>query len=60
MTAEILAAGRMAIEPLDMAVIVLYLVIIVGIGCWVGLRRRKGDADRSYFLAGGTLTLPVI
>ncbi len=60
MTAEILAAGRMAIEPLDMAVIVLYLVIIVGIGCWVGLRRRKGDVDRSYFLAGGTLTWPVI
>ncbi|MEN6427050.1 MAG: sodium/solute symporter [Phycisphaerales bacterium] len=60
MTAGILAAGRMAIEPLDMAVIVLYLVVIVGIGCWVGLRRRKGEADRSYFLAGGTLTWPVI
>jgi len=60
MTAGILAAGRMAIEPLDLAVIVLYLVIIVGLGCWVGLRRRKGEADRSYFLAGGTLTWPVI
>jgi solute:Na+ symporter, SSS family len=60
MTEGILAAGRMAIEPLDLAVIVLYLVMIVGLGCWVGLRRRKGDADRSYFLAGGTLTWPII
>ncbi len=60
MTAGILAAGRMAIERIDVAVIILYLVVIVGLGCWVGLRRRKGDADRSYFLAGGTLTWPVI
>lgn len=60
MTAGMLAAGRMAIGSLDLAVIVLYLVIIVGIGCWVGLRRRKDDADRSYFLAGGTLTWPII
>ncbi len=60
MTAGMLAAGRMAIGALDLAVIVLYLVIIVGIGCWVGLRRRKGEVDRSYFLAGGTLTWPII
>jgi len=52
--------GRMAIAPLDLAVIVVYLVGIVGMGCWVGLRRRKGEVDRSYFLAGGTLTWPVI
>jgi len=60
MTEGVLAAGRMAIGSLDLAVIVLYLVVIVGLGCWVGLRRRKGDVDRSYFLAGGTLTWPVI
>lgn len=59
MTTGILAQ-RMAIEAIDLAVIVLYLVVIVGLGCWVGLRRRKGDVDRSYFLAGGTLTWPVI
>jgi len=50
----------MAIGSLDLAVIVLYLVVIVGLGCWVGLRRRKGEVDRSYFLAGGTLTWPII
>ncbi len=60
MTASVLAAGRMAIGPVDLAVIIIYLVAIVGLGCWVGLRRRKGDEDRSYFLAGGTLTWPVI
>ncbi len=60
MTAGILAAGRMAIGTADLAVIVLYLVVIVGLGCWVGLRRRKGEVGRSYFLAGGTLTWPII
>ncbi|MBM4027668.1 MAG: sodium/solute symporter [Planctomycetes bacterium] len=60
MTAGILAAGRMAIGPIDLAVIILYLVVIVGLGCWVGLRRRKGEEGRGYFLAGGTLTWPVI
>ncbi len=60
MTASVLAAGRMAIGPVDLAVIVLYLVVIVGLGCWVGLRRRKGEVDRGYFLAGGTLTWPFI
>ncbi len=60
MTASVLAAGKMAIGPVDLVVIILYLVAIVGMGCWVGLRRRKGQEDRSYFLAGGTLTWPVI
>jgi SSS family solute:Na+ symporter len=55
MTAGILAAGKMAIGPIDLGVIVLYLVLIVGIGCWVGLRRRKGETGKNYFLAGGTL-----
>jgi SSS family solute:Na+ symporter len=60
MTAGILAAGKMAIGPVDLGVIVLYLVVIVGIGCWVGLRRRKGETGKNYFLAGGTLTWPFI
>jgi SSS family solute:Na+ symporter len=60
MTAGILAAGKMAIGPIDFGVIVLYLVLIVGIGCWVGLRRRKGETGKNYFLAGGTLTWPII
>ena len=60
MTAGILAAGRMAIGNVDLAVIVLYLVVIVGLGCWVGLRPPEGRSGPSYFLAGGTLTWPLI
>ena len=60
MTASVLAAGKMAVGPIDLTVIIVYLVAIVGIGCWVGLRRRKGEVGRSYFLAGGTLTWPII
>jgi len=61
MTGSLLAAGRMAIGPVDLTVIIVYLLVIVGLGCWVGLRRRREGAEgRSYFLAGGTLTWPFI
>ncbi len=49
------------IGPIDLAIILAYLVGIVGLGCWVGLRRHKDQGSgRDYFLAGGTLTWPVI
>jgi len=49
------------IDTPDVVIIVLYLLAIVGLGCWVGLRhRRRGGEGRDYFLAGGTLTWPVI
>ncbi len=49
------------IESLDIAVIVVYLVGIVGLGCWVGLRRHQGrGSGKDYFLAGGSLTWPII
>jgi SSS family solute:Na+ symporter len=49
------------IGSLDLAIIVVYLVGIVGLGCWVGLRRHKNQGSgKDYFLAGGTLTWPVI
>ncbi|MBM4087825.1 MAG: sodium/solute symporter [Planctomycetes bacterium] len=57
---KVLGSGGTALEPIDIAVIVLYLVVIVGLGCWVGLSQRRGTEGRSYFLAGGTLTWPVI
>ncbi len=48
-------------EPIDLAVIVGYLVGIVGLGCWVGLRRHRDQGSgKDFFLAGGTLTWPVI
>ena len=44
----------------DVIVVFLYLAIIVGIGVWVGLKRRNGGEGKSYFLAGGKLTWPLI
>ncbi len=49
------------IGTLDILILVVYLIAIVGLGCWVGLRRRgSGGAGKDYFLAGGTLTWPII
>jgi SSS family solute:Na+ symporter len=46
---------------IDLAVIAVYLVGIVGLGCWAGLRVRRSRSEASsYFLAGGTLTWPII
>ena len=44
---------------LDSAIILAYLVGIVGIGCWAGFRRREHEGDQ-YFLGGRTIVLPVI
>lgn len=44
---------------IDSAIIIAYLVIIVGIGCWAGFRRREHEGDH-YFLGGRTITWPVI
>jgi len=48
------------IGTIDVIVILLYLVIIVGLGIWVGIRYRHRGQGKSYFLAGGNLTWPLI
>jgi SSS family solute:Na+ symporter len=50
----------MKITSIDYTIIFLYLVGIVGVGVWAGLRRRRGGEGSHYFLAGNTLTWPVI
>jgi solute:Na+ symporter, SSS family len=49
---------------LDISVVAIYLVAIVGLGCWAGMRgsAKSGDTDQAkdYFLAGRTLKWPVI
>jgi SSS family solute:Na+ symporter len=50
----------MNITSIDYTIIVFYLVGIVGLGVWAGFRRRKGGEGSHYFLAGNTLTWPVI
>ncbi len=51
---------RLAIHPLDLAIIVVYLVGIVVLGCWAGLRQRQAIRGKGYFLAGRSLRWPVI
>ena len=50
------------LNSLDLSVIAVYLGGIVALGCWAGLRGRKGTgaAGDGYFLAGRSLTWPVI
>ena len=52
-----------AISELDWGIIVLYLVAVVGLGVFAGFVRRRGERGGEgghYFLAGNTLTWPVI
>lgn len=49
-----------AIEPLDGVIIVGYFIFIVTLGCWAGIRKRRGEEGVGYFLAGRSLTWPVI
>jgi len=56
-----IAAVSTNLGPIDSAIIVLYLIGIVTLGVWAGLRRRRAGAVGSdYFLAGSSLTWPVI
>ncbi len=55
-----LAEAGVQIETADFIVIVLYFVLIVGIGLWAGRKRKDHVDSDSYFRAGGTLTWPMI
>jgi solute:Na+ symporter, SSS family len=50
----------MNVSSIDYMIIILYLVGIVGLGVWAGFKRRQGGEGSHYFLAGHTLTWPVI
>ncbi|HBO43781.1 MAG TPA: hypothetical protein DD670_07585, partial [Planctomycetaceae bacterium] len=43
----------------DWAVVALYICGVVGLGLWVGLRRKSSEGA-GYFLADKSLTWPVI
>jgi solute:Na+ symporter, SSS family len=53
-----LAAVQM--QRIDFIILALYFVVIVGIGIWSGLKRSSKEQSSGYFLAGGTLTWPMI
>lgn len=48
------------IGALDLAIVIVYLVGIVVMGCLAGVRLRRGSGGRDYFLAGSTLRWPMI
>ena len=50
----------MTLSRIDILIIAGYLFGIVTLGFWAGSRRRKGGEGSHYFLAGNTLTWPVI
>ncbi|MBN1912710.1 MAG: sodium/solute symporter [Pirellulales bacterium] len=49
----------LAVGPIDLAILAVYLIGIVALGCWAG-RRRKATEGSGYFLADKALTWPVI
>ncbi|MBN1126370.1 MAG: sodium:solute symporter [Sedimentisphaerales bacterium] len=53
-------ASTINISGMDLFIIVAYLVFVVGLGCWSGLRNRKDSEGKDYFLAGRTLRWHVI
>src|SRR3972149_5456349 len=53
-------AASINISLVDLSIIAIYLIGIVGIGCWAGIRQRQTSEGKGYFLAGQTLTWPVI
>lgn len=56
----------MNISAIDWAIIALYLIAVVGLGCWAGINARKKGAQHGeseagdYFMAAHTLKWPVI
>jgi SSS family solute:Na+ symporter len=57
-----MGGGKLEIGGIDLAIIIGYLVGIVGLGCWAGLRQRSSASAESdgYFLAGKSLKWPII
>src|SRR5450759_2069189 len=49
-----------SVTNIDWAIILVYLAGVVGIGIAAGLLRRRGGESSHYFLAGNTLTWPII
>ncbi len=51
--------SALRIDWIDLAIILAYLVGIVALGLWAGMRRRQHAGD-TYFLGGRTITWPII
>ncbi|WDE98484.1 sodium:solute symporter [Lentisphaera profundi] len=50
-----------SIGGIDISIIILYVIGIIAVGCWAGMRNKnKEESAKDYFLAGGTLKWPAI
>ena len=49
-------AVEMKLEMWDLVIIGIYLVVIVALGLWAGVRQRRQAEGAGYFLAGRSLT----
>ena len=55
------APDSSSIGTTDITIMIFYIVGIVVLGCWVGLRRKRDSGEaKDYFLAGKTLRWPII
>jgi len=54
------AGEQIKIGNVDLAIILFYLVGIVALGCWAGLRKKREARGSDYFLAGKSLRWPMI
>ena len=43
-------------STLDLCIFIGYIVIIVGLGLWIGRRKKSEETSTDYFLAGNKLT----
>lgn len=50
----------MNISTIDLVIVLIYLAAMVLIGCMAGFKKKGASEGKGYFLAGGTLTWPVI
>ena len=57
-----MSATQIHISGIDSAIVVLYFVLVIGIGCLAGYRSRRATTagGKEYFLAGGSLRWPMI
>ncbi|MEE8452551.1 MAG: sodium/solute symporter [Thermoguttaceae bacterium] len=54
------STNKLEIHWVDLTIIIVYLVGIVALGCWAGMRKRRDAKGSDYFLAGKSLRWPMI
>jgi len=53
------AASSVKVDPIDLTIIIIYMLGIIALGIWAGVRRKEAKGA-DYFLAGKSLRWPLI